>query len=87
MPLGFWKKGKVLNLKKTLYGFMLHSGSILFKNWKHVEYLSPNETPVYSLEKKVMCICYVDDLIFWSKDEAQINELAILLCHFVIDLE
>ena len=33
------------------------------------------------------CICYVDDLLFWSKDEAHINELAILLHHSGSDLE
>ena len=25
---------------------------------------------------KVICICYVDNILFWAKDEAYINELA-----------
>ena len=31
--------------------------------------------PCLFIGEKVMCICYVDDLIFWSLDEADIDEL------------
>ena len=40
-----------------------------------------------SVQEKIICICHVDDLLFWSKNEAHINELAILLCHSGVDLE
>ena len=32
-----------------------------------------------------MCICYVDDLILWLKDNVHIHELAIMLCHSGVD--
>ena len=67
---------------------LTHSGSILLKNWKPLECLSPNYLdPCLFIEEKVICIYYVDDLLFWSKDEAHINELAILLHHSGVDLE
>ena len=37
--------------------------------------------------EKVVGFSYVDDLLFWSKDEAHINELAILLHYSGADLE
>ena len=43
--------------------------------------------PCLFIEEKVICICYVNDLLFWSKNEAHINELAILLHHSGADLE
>ena len=32
--------------------------------------------PCLFVGDKVICICYVDDILFWAKDEAFINELA-----------
>ena len=37
--------------------------------------------------KKVICSCYVDDLLFRSKCEGHINELAILFHHCGVNLE
>ncbi len=36
-------------------------------------------TPAVLLVKKVIAICYVDDLIFWARNEKDIFELAIKL--------
>ena len=37
--------------------------------------------------EKVMRICYVDDLIFWERDEEDIHELAMKLRDVGVDLE
>ena len=37
--------------------------------------------------EKVTCISYVDDLLIWSMDDANINMLATLFCHSGVDLE
>ena len=42
---------------------------------------------VYLLEKKAKCILYVDDLLFWSKDDANVHDVAILLGQAGSDLE
>jgi hypothetical protein len=34
-----------------------------------------------------MCIVYVDDLIFWSRDVAKINRFAMELCKLGVALE
>ncbi len=35
--------------------------------------------PCLFVGDKVLCICYVDDILFWAKDEADIIELGIKL--------
>ena len=35
--------------------------------------------PCLFVGKKVISICYVDDILFWAKDEADINQLAVVL--------
>ena len=36
--------------------------------------------PCLFVDKKVLSICCVDDILFWVKDKADINELAMALC-------
>jgi len=43
--------------------------------------------PAYSYGDKVICITYVDDLIFWAKDEQDIIDLAMKLRELGVDLE
>ncbi len=43
--------------------------------------------PCLYIGKQVICICYVDDLLFWAKDEKDIHELALKLRELGIDLE
>ncbi|KAL7465925.1 hypothetical protein ACHAXS_006230 [Conticribra weissflogii] len=90
MPLGFEKSGKVLRLKKTLYG--LRQSPRAF--WKYmVEKMALCNMPQSQLDpclfigNKVICICYVDDLLFWAKDEKDIHDLAIKLRELGVDLE
>ncbi len=85
MCLGFKQcysngKFKALCLKKTLYG--LNQGPYAFRK-NPIEKLNscglsqaPFD-PCLFIGKKVIAICYVDDLIFWARIETDIVELAI----------
>ncbi len=83
IPLGFCQKGKVLKLKKTLYG--LHQ--IPYAFWQFLTNamvasgmkLSKLD-PCLFMGDNVTAIAFVDDILFWAKDEAYINKLAIKLC-------
>ena len=90
MPRGFKKTGKVLKLRKTLYG--LRQSPRAF--WKYMgEKMEKCNMPQSSLDpclfvgKNVICICYVDDLLFWARDEKDIHELAMQLREEGVDLE
>lgn len=90
MPLGFRQQGKVLKLKRTLYG--LRQSPRAF--WKYmVEKMEQCNMPQSEFDpclfvgEKVICICYVDDIIFWAKDEADIHNLAMQLRDVGVDLE
>ena len=90
MPVGFRQPGKVLKLKKTLYG--LRQSPRAF--WKYmVEKMEScglqqsKFDPCLFIGEKVICVCYVDDLIFWSRDEADIDSVAMQLRGVGVDLE
>lgn len=82
MPLGFRQKGKVLKLKKTLYG--LRQSPRAF--WKYltdamnaVGLETSKMDPCLFVGEKVTAVAFVDDILFWSSDEAYINELGVKL--------
>ncbi len=82
MPCGFEKPGKVLKLKKTLYGLCQSPRAF----WKYmVEKMSNCGMPQLNLDsclfvdKKVIYIYYVDDFLFWSQDEKGIHEFSMAL--------
>ena len=82
MPTGFKQKGKCLKLKKTLYG--LRQSPRMF--WKYLTaamvacHMVPSKLdPCLFVGTQVLCICYVDDILFWSKDIKHINALAVML--------
>ena len=90
MPRGFEKKGKVLKLCKTLYG--LRQSPRAF--WKYlVEKMGACSMsqgkldPCLFIGSKVICICYVDDLIFWAMNDSDIHSLATQLRDLGVDLE
>ena len=95
MPLGFKQRGsngkfKVLCLKKTLYG--LRQSPCTF--WKYLteklcDYGLPQAPldPCLFIGEKVIAICYVDDLIFWTRNEKDVFELATQLHAEGVDLE
>jgi hypothetical protein len=82
MPLGFRIPGKVLKLKKTLYG--LRQSPCAF--WKYlVEKMAicgmvqSKLDPCLFVGEKVICISYVDDLIFLARNEKDIHHIAMKL--------
>jgi len=90
MPLGFEKKGKVLKLKKTLYGLRQSPRAFwqyLTKKMNECRMQQTKFDPCLFVGGKVMCICYVDDLIFWSLENDDIDELANKLIAVGVDLE
>ena len=82
MPVGFRDSGKVLKLKKTLYGLRQSPREF----WKYLSNamvacdMQPSRMdPCLFVGPKVLAVAYVDDILFWAKDEKDINDLAILL--------
>ncbi len=87
MPLGFKqrssnRKFKVLCLKKTLYG-LCQSPHVF---WKYLTEKLDNGglhqapfDPCLFIGKKVIAICYINDLIIWARNEKDIAKLAIQL--------
>lgn len=79
MPLGFRQKGKVLKLKKTLYG-LRQSPRAFWKYLSEAMVACGMEVskldPCLFVGEKVIAVAFVDDILFWASDEAYINELA-----------
>ncbi len=78
MRLGFHQKGKVLKLQKTLNGlcqspraFWQFSTDAMIKSGMTVTKLDP----CMFVGDKVIAVAFVDDILFWSTDEAYINQL------------
>ncbi len=61
-------------------------GNMLPKNSKHVDWNNPFD-PCLFVGTKVICVVYVDDLIFWSKDTLSINDSAMQLRELGMDLD
>lgn len=79
MPLGFRKKGKVLKLKKTLYGLRQSPRAFwkyLTKAMRNCGMVVSNSDPCLFVSHKVLAVAFVDDILFWASDVAYINELA-----------
>ena len=84
MPRGFEVNGnngrtKVLKLFKTLYGLCQNPRAF----WKYITtkmelcgMVQSNIDPCLFIGKKVMAIIYVDDILFWSINENDMNEKA-----------
>jgi len=79
MPRGFEKPGKVLKLKKSLYGlkqsprnFFLHLKSKLETVGLRSE---PEIDPCLFISDKVICLIYVDDTLFFSPKQEYIDEI------------
>jgi hypothetical protein len=90
MPKGFKQAGKCLRLKKTLYG--LRQSPRAF--WKYlVEKMEAaglkqsDLDPCLFIGEKVICCAFVDDLLFWARDEKDIVATALKLRELGVDLE
>ena len=90
MPRGFRKQGKVLKLKKTLYGLRQSPRAFWLYLTEKMNLCGMEQStldPCLFIGEKVICICYVDDLIFWAIDEADIDTLANQLIAAGVSLE
>jgi hypothetical protein len=90
MPHGFGEDGKVLKLKKSLYGlkqlpmhFFLHLKAKLEK----VGFAQSENEPCVFMNDKVICIFYVDDTLLYSPKESYIQEAIEALRKEDMDLE
>ena len=79
MPLGFRQQGKVLKLKRTLYG-LRQSPRAFWKYLTKAMVAAGMEVskldPCLFVGEKVTAVAFVDDILFWATDDAYINELA-----------
>ena len=90
MPRGFRQDGKVLKLRKTLYGCRQSPRAF----WKYLvakmDVCGMKQSqfdPCLFVGDHVIAICYVDDILFWSKDDKHIHDLAMKLREAGVDLE
>jgi hypothetical protein len=82
MPLGFRQKGKVLKLKKTLYGLRQSPRAFwqfLTKAMVACGMEVSKMDPCLFVGARVTAVAFVDDILFWSTDVAYITELGIKL--------
>jgi hypothetical protein len=94
MPLGFNSKSKngkrqVLKLNKTLYGLRQSPRAFwkyITKKLKKCGLKQSKFDPCLFVGPDVMGIVYVDNLIFWSHNVANIDKVAIKLCKLGVAL-
>ena len=95
MPLGFNSKSKngkrqVLKLNKTLYELCQSRRAFWKYITKNLEKCGLEQSkfdPCLFIGPNVMCIVYVDNLIFWSRNVANIDKVAMELCKLGVALE
>jgi hypothetical protein len=95
MPLGFNTKSKdgkrqVLKLNKTLYGLCQSPRAFwkcITKKLESCRLKQSRFDPCLFIGPDVMCVVYVDDLIFWSRNVANFNRVVMELCKLGVALE
>ena len=78
MPQGFSTPGKVLKLKKTLYGIKQGPRNFfkfLKKQLEKQGFRQSEFDPCLFIRPDMLCLVYVDDLIFLAKDESKIDKM------------
>jgi hypothetical protein len=82
MPRGFNEQGKVLKLKKSLYGlkqsprnFFLH----LKEKLEKVGLRQSESDACLFISDKVICLVYVDDTLLYSPKQEYIDEIIVKL--------
>ena len=78
MPRGFKQPGKVLKLKRSLYGLKQSS-----RNWfQHLQqglkrqgFVPSTNDPCLFIHPKVICLTYVDDCLFFAKSTEDIHNM------------
>ena len=77
MPRGFNEPGKVLKLKKSLYGLKQSPRNFfhhLKGNLEKVGFVPSEIDPCLFISEKVICLVYVDDTLFYSPKQEWIDE-------------
>jgi hypothetical protein len=95
MPQGFKqydKQGrlKVLKLNRTLYGLHQSSRALWLYLIKKLEQCGLKQSkldPCLFIGTRVICVVYVDNLLFWSPKEEYIYKLGEVLCAEDVELE
>ena len=90
MPKGFEQEGKCLKLKRSLYGLRQSPRNFflyLSDKMKECGLKQSNHDPCLFIGSKVIAVAYVDDLLFWAKDDDDITDLMIQLREKGLDLE
>ena len=85
MPRGFTEPGKVLKLKKSLYGLKQSPRNFfnfISERLTNVGLIPQVEIdPCLFISDKVICVLYVDDTLFWSPKAEWIDEVIEKLCN------
>ena len=83
MPQGFAVPGKVLKLKKSLYGLSVAPRlwqNFLTKKLQNVGFEPMTEVdPCLFVSEKVICLTYVDNSLFFVRDKKDIDDVIELL--------
>jgi len=78
MPQGSRQEGKVLKLKKSLYG-LRQSPLNFFKRLRDAlvsrGFKQSESDPCLFISKKVICVCYVDDCLFFARYQVDIGKV------------
>ena len=77
-------------MKKTLYGLCQIPRAFyqyITNNLEQIGMNNSNFDPCIFVSEKVTCIVYVEDLIFWAKNEDNIHNLAINVQELGVYLE
>jgi hypothetical protein len=90
MPQGFRQKGKVLSLNRTIYGLKQSPRAFwqyMVQKMEASGMKQSNLDPCLFVGEKVIAVVFVDDILFWAKDEKYIHDLALNLRELGVDLE
>ena len=90
MPKGFEQDGMCLKLKRSLYGLRQSPRNFflfLSEKMNDCGMKQSEHDPCLFIGPKVIAVAYVDDLLFWAKDENDITDLMIQLRENGLDLE
>ena len=77
-PQGYQQSGKVLRLKKSLYGLTV-APKLFFETLTEAlgkrGFVASTTDPCMFVHKYMICLVYVDDCLFFSKDKSNIDKI------------